>query len=419
MRQLVTAVVLTSLTLGQAFPQESALPTETAVTPLASPFEQQIPLADERFRIDYAVDEVTLVFYRKIDTPPVILILPDGRKWYSSRFPTDTVNWQTGDDFDLIRITKPMPGPWQVTGDILPESRVMVLTELTFHPEPLPAMAFIGEKIKVTGYLQQDGHSVEQHNLRSIVQLDVMFYSTNNAEYQNFGVEPVHVGEFLDDGKGMDEVPKDGIFTGMLTLDMVPGEYAPRYVVKTPLHQRLVKGDTLVVHEQPVQAHARVAEEEGAPHTLAFHMDETLIDPQSVVLSAQLNYPNGERQPIHISTAQGDSLEVSVPNYSFGVFELTGTLAATDVTGREFVATLSEYAFQAQRIVPPAPVVEELVAEQELEEAPPEETGMTHQTKILIVVATNLAIVAIWMLIMLLSKSPKRGRHGKKTPDNL
>lgn len=416
-----TAIVTLGLFFGHAFAQEAEHPSRAAVMPLSSPFEQQIPLADERFRIDYAVDEVTLVFYRKIDTPPVILILPDGTKWYSSRFPSESVNWQTGDDFDLVHIQNPMPGPWQVTGHILPESRVMVLTELTFHPEPLPALAFIGEHIKVKGHLEQNGHSVEQHNLRSLVQLDVFFYSTNNSEYENFGVEPVRVGEYLDDGKGMDEVPKDGVFTGELELDMVSGEYAPRYLVKTPLHQRLIVGEPIVVHEQPVQADATVATEEGEPHLLTFAVDENLVEPNSVVISGRLSYPNGERQPINISTARGDSLEVPVPNYSFGVFKLTGTLGATDINGREFVATLKDYSFQAQRVVIPEPIIEdELVLEEqqaEFEQVP--EQGMAKQTKVLIVVVSNLGIVTIWMLIMLLRKGSTGSRENKKASDNL
>ncbi|MEY8213558.1 MAG: hypothetical protein RPR97_03635, partial [Colwellia sp.] len=40
----------------------------------------QIPYFDNRFRIDAKLDEITLLFYRKRGSRPIILVRPDGSK---------------------------------------------------------------------------------------------------------------------------------------------------------------------------------------------------------------------------------------------------------------------------------------------------------------------------------------------------
>ena len=40
----------------------------------------QIPYFDNRFHIDAMLEEITLLFYRKSGTPPIILVRPDGSK---------------------------------------------------------------------------------------------------------------------------------------------------------------------------------------------------------------------------------------------------------------------------------------------------------------------------------------------------
>lgn len=48
------------------------------------PAKNQIPLFDNRFRIDYEVEEITMVFFRKRGSPSIILVKPDGSKLTSS-----------------------------------------------------------------------------------------------------------------------------------------------------------------------------------------------------------------------------------------------------------------------------------------------------------------------------------------------
>lgn len=414
-----SAVMAQSSEVALTAPKENRL-----IELINSPIGQQIPVADERFRIDYAVEEVTLAFFRDPDTAPVVITLPDGSKWYANRHPEDKVRWSSGHDYDIIRVAEPMPGPWQVSGRIRPESRVIVVSDIEFHPAPFPPLVFYGEQLKLTGQLTQGGKEIDQRDFRSVIRLELFFQSTNNPQYDNFGQPQVRVGEFLDDGKQMDETPRDGVFTGQFNLDLAEGEYVPRYQVKTPLHERSFEANPILVRRAPVRSKVVVAGLEGEAHELTFEVDEEFIDINDIVIHGRISYPNGERQDLAISTAQGDSLVLVIPNYTFGVFEIRANLSATDKYGREFQAEIPYNEFRSQRLRETAPSQAQraliaAAAEQaklhnaNLEAVAAERKSL--QTRIIWVVAVNLVIVGIWGLFMLLrSNKPKPTKKLKK-----
>ena len=77
----------------------------------------EIPLLDNRFRIDHKVEKITLLFFRKPGSPAVILVKPDGSKYYAHHAMKDEqLEWFDESSYDLITIENPTPGPWQVIG---------------------------------------------------------------------------------------------------------------------------------------------------------------------------------------------------------------------------------------------------------------------------------------------------------------
>ena len=143
--------------------------------------------------------------------------------------------------YDLITIRNPMAGPWQVIGNILPDSRIVVLGQVSLEAEPLPEMLFRGETIKITGKILNDGAPINANLFRDVVTLNVDFISTNNAEAANFGASNQEVAEFKDDGRGFDERPNDGVFTGEFKLDFPEGGMDPRTLHSNPLIQHNVE----------------------------------------------------------------------------------------------------------------------------------------------------------------------------------
>jgi len=423
-RILVQFLALTLLAIvGSAvgYGQESeASDPRRAFTLLDQAPRQQLPLENDRFRIDYEIDEIILVFFRKPDTAPVVLTLPDGSKWYASRHPREKARWHSGHDFDMVRIVEPMPGPWQATGEIRPESRAMVYTDVEFHPESFPPLVFVGERLRMEGRLTQGGEPIDQLDFRSAIRLELYMASTNNAQYDNFGQPPVLIGEFLDDGRRMDERPRDGVFTGEFMLEIAAGEYLPTYRVETPFHRRSVEADVMMVRRVPVRPVMEVSQEEGDPHIMRFEVDDEFIMRDDIVVSGRIDFPNGEHQNISLSTRQGDALRVEIPSYTFGVFEVQMALSGTNVNGREFHAEIPAFDFRSQRARDLGPTPEEIAAAEaaererihqaELAQVEAERERM--RQRILWVVGVNLGIVALWSLYILIR--PGSGRKKLK-----
>ncbi|MFC7001806.1 hypothetical protein ACFQMB_10035 [Pseudobowmanella zhangzhouensis] len=110
------------------------------ITELGDDYQNSIPILQNRFRIDFKVEEVTMVFFREFGSAPVVLVKPDGSKLFQSRKNPEVVQWTYSSTWDVIKIRKPVPGPWQAMGQILPGSRIMILSEVALNVAPLPTV---------------------------------------------------------------------------------------------------------------------------------------------------------------------------------------------------------------------------------------------------------------------------------------
>ncbi|MEF1174135.1 TIGR03503 family protein, partial [Vibrio sinaloensis] len=54
--------------------------------------ESSMTLLDNRFRVDPSIQQITFVIYRAENSQPVVLVRPDGKKYYAWRSP-DNVRW--------------------------------------------------------------------------------------------------------------------------------------------------------------------------------------------------------------------------------------------------------------------------------------------------------------------------------------
>lgn len=374
------------------------------------PAKNQIPLFENRFRIDYEVEEITMVFFRKRGSASVILVKPDGSKLNIINANDQDVQWYDDKTYDLIKIKKPTPGPWQALGQILPESKIMVLTDIELNVATLPDHLMVGETIKVTATLTNGGQPIVAKDFRDLLRLDVLFLSSNNPEHENFGAGVIELTTLADDGRNFDEKPRDGIFTGEFRLDMKPGQWVPKFVVKTPLYTREVEQEAVILHKSPISYEVTQATKAEDLHWLTFKVTDPMINPKSVALQGKISFPNNEIQ----SFTLGESVEVDkklkIVNYASGTYKVESTLFAQTVTGRDIVITLPLASFVAEVIEPeaevaiieaeaPLPVQQEILKSAALVSAVEEETAFPW----LLVILANILILggggfAIWMV---------------------
>ena len=366
---LLGAVLLAPQTLAQTSK------TEAATTPAAAaPAEKQvitelkdiagtnsIPLLGNRFRIDFAVDEVTLVFFRKKGAPSVVLVRPDGSKVYARTAKDNGMQWFDDKTYDLVKMTKPTPGPWQAIGEILPESRIMVLTDIGLDVDTLPKDLMVGEIFKVTARLSNGGKPVNVKDFRDILQLDVLLFSTQKPGYDNSNATVLNFTSFADDGKNYDERPRDAIFTGEFNLKVPAGEWLPKYLVKTPLYTRELMQEPVLVIRTPIKTEVVESLSPDEPHLVTYQVTEGPINPDSLIVQGRLRYPNGEVQSFSLGEQQGDKRTLRVANAGVGTYRVEQMLFGKTKAGREFVISIPEYTFAAvgpKIAVPEVPVAE-------------------------------------------------------------
>ena len=365
--------------------------------------QNEIPLLDNRFRIDDKIDEIKLIFFRRPGSPAVILVRPDGTKYFATNAVKNTsLDWYDELNYDLVVIRNPMPGPWQVIGQIMPQSRIVVIGELSLKVDPLPKILFQGETVKVTGEILNDGEPIRANLFKDAVSLNVSFVSTNNENFENFGAGIQQVTEFKDDGYGFDESAKDGVFTGEFTLNFTPGEWRPEFYITTDVLERRVVQDTIVVHEPPFSFTSVEATDEGDDHRITINIDEKLLKPETVIMQGKIYYPNNEEQVFYLDTNNTAVRELALQDYGWGRYNIEISVFGSTVNDREFMATLPTYLFEIERpieVIPEIPKAS-LIKEENIPEPVIKPKVMATGVMVSLIIGGNLAILFIgWLCI--------------------
>ncbi|MBA6380822.1 MULTISPECIES: TIGR03503 family protein [unclassified Colwellia] len=307
-----------------------------------------IPYFENRFKIDALLEEITLLFYRRSGTPPIILVRPDGTKIKINNLPKDKVTWFDDRTFDLITIKNPMPGPWQAIGDILPQSHIMVVTDVTIKVDPLPEVILSGETLKIEGHLYNGEQAIDDPLFRDVINLNVDFFSTNNSAYDNFGAEPIKIAQFRDDGRDLDEYAKDGVFTGEFELAFAPGEWLPIYSVIMPMATRELRQKPIILQKTPITISVEPVMEVGKSHKVIFTIDPTYVDVDSVLFQGKVIFPDRQEVPFSIMEGKGNLRTYELAYTESGVHRIQVSVFGKTINGREFRLVLEQFTFNAE-----------------------------------------------------------------------
>lgn len=312
----------------------------------------QIPYFDNRFRIDAKIEEITLIFFRLRGSKPIILVQPDGKKLRVNDYDREKVQWHDDSTFDMIKIKKPMVGPWQAIGDILPESQIFVVSDVKIAVDPLPEIVLSGETLKVVGKLYNDDENIDIAYFRDVVKLDVNFFSTNNSAYDNFGADALKLTSFRDDGHDLDEYAGDSIYTGEFILDFAAGEWQPVYVIKLPMMTRELRQKPIILHRSPITISVEASEKEDVPHSLILTIDPTNVDPNSLVFQGKTTFPDKQTRSFSIMDDENSgNAEVRIQEIPYtepGVHRINLSAFGRTILGREFRLVVPEFSFNVK-----------------------------------------------------------------------
>lgn len=346
---MVLALFFALPVLAQQTKQPEQPPPQSApdnpLTALGSEYQNSIKLLQNRFRIDYKVDEVTMVFFRRHGSAPVVLVQPDGAKIFQTQADGEQVFWYDAANYDMISIKNPVPGPWQAVGEIMPGSRAMVISDIQLHAEQLPSVIFSGEILKQTAYLTNGDQPIDYREFRDVVTLDIKFISTNNPNYNNFGADTQIIATFEDNGRGMDEAPLDGTFTGQFNLRVPAGEWQPLFTVTTPMFTREQIDPNLMLYPNPVLISHEEDTGGGGYHKLNIDVQREHVDINTLLIDGKIRFPNGDVQNFSLTEQSDQARQYLIVNYEYGVYRVKLTAYGNTTSGRDFILDIPEYTF--------------------------------------------------------------------------
>lgn len=294
-----------------------------------------IPLLDNRFRIDYGVKEITFIVTRKPGTPSVILVRPDGSKLYVGKVTPPDVGWLALKDQDLITIRDPMPGPWQAIGEVDPDNRVRLLSNIRLETDQLPTQLYQGERVKLKSWLLIDDAPPKAGYYLTDLGMTVRLQRFNDAKQEGEPIVDEVLGHYRDDGKGLDEVPGDGIMTAEAVLDVAAGKYRAMYSTGNQVFSRARYQDVLIYPLPVSYTLAPPSQEFGAK--LSFLIDADELDPASVVIEGKATNTVGASMAFN-AVATEPRVEVDLSAIKeVGQYEVTATLFGTTQIGKSVV----------------------------------------------------------------------------------
>ncbi|MGL6258173.1 TIGR03503 family protein [Vibrio sp. WXL210] len=300
---------------------------------LASP-TSSVSLLDNRFRVDPSIEQITFVVYREAQTQPVVLVRPDGRKYYAWK-QEDGVRWHKESAMDIVSIDNPMPGPWQAVGKVSQQNKVLLISELALEADVLPARLYQGEEIKFTAQLTSDGEPVTERDFLERVNLRVTFtrYVENEQSLDNLAKPlPEVIGEFADDGQGLDEVAGDGSFTVALPITPEPGKYRARITSGNGVFLRAIEQEVLV-YPSPIEMLLQQSRNNEEPHRVIIDGENGMVERGSLAVKVEHLDPDENLSHFSASAAEDVAhLDLDIPNLGvIGTYQWRADVFATDM----------------------------------------------------------------------------------------
>lgn len=366
--------------------------------------KNEIKLLNNRFRVDHEVEEVMMLFFRQHGSAPVVLVRPDGSKIYPRDANAKTIEWHADLGYDLIKLKQPMPGPWQAVGKILSDSKVLVLTDIELLADNLPSPIFQYETIKAEARVENSDQIISDKNFREVIKLRASLYPSQDSEQPNFGADIIQLGEFLDNGRDLDEKPRDGVFTIEYDLKVGYGEWSPKYRISTELFARELTQEPIEILPLPITYEVQKAKEGERYHYVTIMVNEELIDSESLLFEGKLLFPSRDTQQFTLSEKQSRKLEIFNPAY--GTYGIEMIVYGTTKQGREFILKPPVFQFLTTQDDVAEPEIElpemtEMPVEEEvipvIEEEPEFPLALVIFINILILI---LGFLVIWLFVL-------------------
>ncbi|WP_104028102.1 TIGR03503 family protein [Vibrio jasicida] len=377
--------------------------------------ESAMSLLDNRFRVDPTIEQITFLVYREQSSQPVVLVRPDGKKYYAWGT-YDNVRWYQESSLDIISIDKPMPGPWQAVGKVTPKNNIRLISHLKLSTDVFPNRLYNSEALKFIARLTSDDKPLVLRDFLDRVNLRVTF--TKFVENEDELIKearpvPMVIGEFADDGRDLDEKAGDGVFTVQLPIDVEPGKYRARITSGNGVFLR-AQEQVVLVYPSPISRTFIQSRHADQPHQLVVSGEQGMITPGTIAVNVEQEAPDG-----FISYSQGQVLAdgskttLKMDNDpELGKYSWHGEVFATDLsTKRSLVFPIKEQTFsvvdevdlEAARLAKEAELAEQRRIEME-KRIIAEREAERKRSMIIIAIGNVIALILVILFWIIWSK---------------
>ena len=296
-----------------------------------------IPLLDNRFRIDPYTEKITFILNHSQGRELVVLVRPDGSKLYEKNHPKN-VSWITTNKVDMVTIENPMAGPWQAVAKLDGDNRIKLISQVNLEINKLPLKLYTKEYITTHASLYLDNHIMTDKNYLNGAKLSVVLIGNNNSQFSLY----------KDDGKNYDALPFDGNLTAHIFVNTLPGRYLLSIRTKNEVFMRNINKDA-VVFPYPISYTFKQREYGSDEAEFTFKIDSEELDPKSVSIDGIIKDENNNvvtQLLVHgmENLSKPDTL-TKIQKVDYGDFTLSGKVFATTQSGREIELQLSELKF--------------------------------------------------------------------------
>lgn len=185
---------------------------------------ERLPITGGLFLIDDSIQEFTALVRKAPDQDATELTSPDGLRYHAASERPD-LHWHGTPDYDLITVTDPSPGRWEINAQLQPHSRLTIISNLQLVVEPLVNNINVGEPIPVNFYLQDQRGIVSNPALLDLLTLTLELSGTVESELA------------LKTWQG--PPPEDGRYELVLPAPRRPGDYELRLTLDGKSFERL------------------------------------------------------------------------------------------------------------------------------------------------------------------------------------
>jgi len=254
---------------------------------IATP-RDELPLINNKVKVDDSIKEITFLTFRKDKSKNTYIISPSGKKYFSEK-KSDDITWHSENQYDLVTIKTPETGTWRIDAAIDPDNRVMVVTDLRLISSNLPDNLLAGDTIPFYAHLESEQKIIKRRDFLHFVRMSI--------KHSNETKKDPYFIKLKDDGKGIDEHKKDGIYSAKIEKMDIPEIHTFELLVNGTTFKRKNTQKIKIVKYPAVIDITKTPYNDISVSVIPY---QTLINTKSLKITAIYSRPDGndEKHPI-------------------------------------------------------------------------------------------------------------------------